>query len=64
MDMTFDMVAKALKLEPAEIRAFTTQAAFTGIHPLICLGAAVITEAADINERLIEIFGEVKDDAD
>lgn len=61
MDMTFDMVVKALKLEPAEIRAFTTQAAFTGIHPLICLGAAVMTEAADINERLIEIFGEVKE---
>lgn len=59
MDMAFEMVVKALKLEPAEIRAFTTQAAFTGIHPLICLGAAVVTEAADINERLIEIFGEV-----
>lgn len=61
MNMAFEMVVKALKLEPAEIRAFTTQAAFTGIHPLICLGAAVMTEAADINERLIEIFGEVKD---
>ena len=57
LDNDFEYIVRALKLTDEEIRAFRTQAAFSGLHPLMCVGSAVVTEAWEINEKLVEIFG-------
>lgn len=63
-DKAFVLVTKALRLNEEERRAYVVQAAYLGIHPIECVFYAVVKEAWRINEKLADIFGEVKDDAD
>ena len=57
LDRDFENVVRALKLTDDEVRAFRTKAAYSGLHPIMCIGSAVIQEAWEINEKLVEVFG-------